>query len=169
MIHPDAERIDAPRNGGSYLGGGATKLVLHTTEGFSIEDAVDAYQRISKKTGKPIDAFPHFTVDAQRRRAAQHVDTDVAAIEFLAEFLAPVFAHHQISRESGVSGWFDTTDMPARWRRGTHRSGSAAPTGSRTAACSDTSTSRSTTTGIPARSPSTGSWRPSTAISGRTT
>jgi len=50
---------------------GPVRLVLHTTEGSSVEGAVAAY--------KKNNSWPHFTVDPVKKIAVQHVDTAVPA------------------------------------------------------------------------------------------
>lgn len=50
---------------------GPARLVLHTTEGSSVESAVAAY--------KKNNSWPHFTVDPVKKIAVQHVDTAVPA------------------------------------------------------------------------------------------
>lgn len=73
MIYPGAGAQWRPQPGiaaGSYTGG-PRKLVLHTTEGWSIESAEAAYR--AKGVG------PHFTVDFVTRRWVQHIDTTSSA------------------------------------------------------------------------------------------
>jgi hypothetical protein len=58
-------------NAGSMKGGGTRKLLLHTTEGSTIEGAIGAY-RIH-------NSWPHLTVDCKRRRVVQHLPFTVPA------------------------------------------------------------------------------------------
>jgi hypothetical protein len=61
---PGYERIPG-NNSGTWTGPGPAKLVLHSTEGGSIEGAVAAY--------RANNSWPHCTVDPWRRRLVQHV------------------------------------------------------------------------------------------------
>lgn len=70
LWHPDAERIIADRPGGSYSGV-SWRLVLHTTEGSTIEGAVGAYRQYG--------SWPHMTIDCRKRRITQHYPFSVAA------------------------------------------------------------------------------------------
>lgn len=64
------ERIGG-NSGGSMTGDGSRKLLLHSTEGSTIEGAVGAY--------RAHNSWPHLTVDCPRRRVVQHLPLDVAA------------------------------------------------------------------------------------------
>src|SRR5690606_35201642 len=55
---------------GRYAGG-PKRLVIHTTEGYSIAGAEAAY--------RAKNVAPHFTVDPKERRWVQHVDTSVSS------------------------------------------------------------------------------------------
>lgn len=68
---PEAKRIPADRAGGTYSRDVPFRLVLHTTEGSSIEGAVGAY----KKHG----SWPHLTIDARKRIVVQHYRFGIAA------------------------------------------------------------------------------------------
>ena len=63
--YPEAQWRPLP-GAGTYTGG-PKRLVLHTTEGWSIESAEAAY--------RAKDIAPHFTVDFAARRWVQHIDT----------------------------------------------------------------------------------------------
>lgn len=67
---PGAEHI-AGNDAGSMWIGARWKLLLHTTEGDSIEGAVAAY--------RAKNAWPHMTFDARTRRLVQHVPLNRAA------------------------------------------------------------------------------------------
>lgn len=56
---------------GSMNGDGSRKLLLHSTEGSTIEGAVAAY--------RANNSWPHLTVDCPRRRIVQHLNLTVAA------------------------------------------------------------------------------------------
>lgn len=56
---------------GSMNGDGSRKLLLHSTEGSTIEGAVAAY--------KANNSWPHLTVDCPLRRIVQHLNLTVAA------------------------------------------------------------------------------------------
>jgi hypothetical protein len=66
-VYPDAHWKPG-HNAGSYLGG-PWRIVWHTTEGDTAQEAIGHYQRKN--------SWPHFTVD--EHRVYQHVDTEVAA------------------------------------------------------------------------------------------
>lgn len=69
---PGYEFIDALGDGASWVPDQSPyRIVLHTTEGSSIEGAVSVYQRQY--------ASPHLTVDPWSGRKAQHLPLDVAA------------------------------------------------------------------------------------------
>jgi hypothetical protein len=67
---PGFEVIAADRAGGTY-DGSPWRLVLHSTEGGSVDGAVDAYRSHG--------GWPTFTVDPVSGRRVQHYDTDTAA------------------------------------------------------------------------------------------
>ncbi len=56
---------------GTMSGSGTRKLLLHTTEGTTIEGAIGAYRQHN--------SWPHLTVDCKRRRIVQHVEFNQAA------------------------------------------------------------------------------------------
>lgn len=56
---------------GAMNGDGSRKLLLHSTEGSTVEGAVAAYRQNN--------SWPHLTVDCPRRRIVQHLPLDVAA------------------------------------------------------------------------------------------
>lgn len=56
---------------GSMNGDGSRKLLLHTTEGGTVEGAIGAYRKNN--------SWPHLTVDCKRRRVVQHLPLTVAA------------------------------------------------------------------------------------------
>lgn len=56
---------------GSMNGDGSRKLLLHSTEGATINGAIGAY--------RTNNSWPHFTVDCKRRQVTQHLDVAVAA------------------------------------------------------------------------------------------
>ncbi len=67
---PGFESTPADRAGGTF-NGSPWRVILHTTEGGSIDGAVGAY----RATG----SWPHFTVDPSKGRRAQHYDLDTSA------------------------------------------------------------------------------------------
>lgn len=67
---PRAERISL-ENAGAFAAGTGAKIVWHTTEGRSVDGAVQAY-----RAGR---SAPHFTLHPQTGRLVQHVAMDVAA------------------------------------------------------------------------------------------
>jgi hypothetical protein len=70
MWLPGAEVV-AGNSGGAWTGPGRPKLVLHTTEGTTVESAVAAYTANN--------SWPHLTVDPTTRRIVQHLPLDVPA------------------------------------------------------------------------------------------
>lgn len=62
---PGAEWIPAPSGGGGFAYDAPNKLMLHTTEGPTIEAAVSAYRSHG--------AWPHCTVDPLTRRIVEHI------------------------------------------------------------------------------------------------
>lgn len=66
-----AEYHPAPSGGGTQYRT-VDKLVLHTTEGGTIEGAIGAY--------KASNSWPHFTVDPLQRRMCQHIAMDRSAM-----------------------------------------------------------------------------------------
>lgn len=68
---PSAERIAADRPGGTYEPGTPWRLVLHTTEGSSVDGVVQRYRETTN--------WPHLTIDPHRRRTVQHLPFTVAA------------------------------------------------------------------------------------------
>jgi hypothetical protein len=67
---PNAEQIIG-NSAGSMNGDGSRKILLHSTEGSTIEGAVGAYE--------DNNSWPHLTIDCRRRRIAQHVAFGMAA------------------------------------------------------------------------------------------
>lgn len=65
-----AQRIPG-NSAGAMNGDGSRKLLLHSTEGSTIEGAVGAYTKNN--------SWPHLTVDCRQRRVVQHLPLDVAA------------------------------------------------------------------------------------------
>lgn len=66
------EQILAPSGGGYFANDVPDKLVLHTTEGGTIEGAVSAY--------RASNSWPHFTVDPRTRRKVQHISLSRSAM-----------------------------------------------------------------------------------------
>lgn len=66
----NAEQIIG-NSAGTMNGDGSRKLLLHSTEGTTVESAVAAYEAHN--------SWPHLTVDCPRRRIVQHLDLTVAA------------------------------------------------------------------------------------------
>lgn len=62
------ERIEIPGHGGGAYVNGSWRIVLHSTEGLSIESAVGSYTT----NGVP----PQLTIDPLRTRKAQHISLD---------------------------------------------------------------------------------------------
>lgn len=69
MYLPGIETI-AGQSAGAMAGGRGRKLLLHSTEGSTIEGAVGAY--------RARNVWPHLTVDCPRRRAVQHLPLQLA-------------------------------------------------------------------------------------------
>src|SRR5690606_7154910 len=67
---PNAERIPG-ESAGAMNGDGSYKILLHSTEGASIEGAVSAYRQHR--------SWPTLTVDCPRRRVVEHLPLNVAA------------------------------------------------------------------------------------------
>lgn len=67
---PGFEVIPATSPGGSF-NGSPWKLVIHSTEGSSIDGAVGAYRSHG--------GWPHFTVDPARKRKTQHYELNVSS------------------------------------------------------------------------------------------
>lgn len=67
---PGFEVVAATWPGGTF-NDAPTRLVLHTTEGDTIDGAIGAY----RATG----SWPHFTVDPKRQRRVQHYELDVSS------------------------------------------------------------------------------------------
>lgn len=70
MWLPDVERVHG-NSGGSMDGTGGATLLLHSTEGSTIEGAIGAY--------RTHNSWPTLTVDCPDRRAVEHLPLDVAA------------------------------------------------------------------------------------------
>lgn len=68
---PGAQIVPASTPGGAYDPSFPWRIVLHTTEGPSIESAAAAYRSST--------SWPHATVDPGRRQIVQHLAFDVAA------------------------------------------------------------------------------------------
>lgn len=68
---PGVEWVQASRTAGAYLTGWPWRLVVHTTEGWSIASALAAY--------RSHDGWPHLTVSHAERRVVQHIDLGTAA------------------------------------------------------------------------------------------
>jgi hypothetical protein len=107
-IYPEAEWV--PMAGSSLFTGGPKRLVLHTTEGWSIESALSAYR------AKTI--APQFTVDFVARRWLQHVDTDRAA-SAMANLSGGVQTNRDGAVQMEIVGFAaytqDISDMDLRW------------------------------------------------------
>lgn len=69
MYLPGIETIEG-QSAGAMAGGRGRKLLLHSTEGSTIEGAVAAY--------RARNVWPHLTVDCHRRRAVQHLPLQLA-------------------------------------------------------------------------------------------
>lgn len=70
MWLPGVERIPG-NSAGAMAGGGARKILLHTTEGSTIAGATAAFQANN--------SWPHFTVNCNTRQVVEHLDMSVAA------------------------------------------------------------------------------------------
>ena len=66
---PDVTRLDG-NSGGSFIAS-PPKLVWHSTEGFSVADAVNEYRKHN--------SWPHFTLNPKTGELVQHVPMDVGA------------------------------------------------------------------------------------------
>ena len=71
MTLPGAEWVPAPSGGLGWAVDTADKLLLHTTEGATIEGAISAYRSHG--------AWPHVTVDPLARRICEHIPYNRAA------------------------------------------------------------------------------------------
>lgn len=71
MTLAGAEWVPAPSGGLGWAVDTADKLLLHTTEGATIEGAIAAYRSHG--------AWPHLTVDPLTRRIVEHIDYNRAA------------------------------------------------------------------------------------------
>lgn len=65
MTLPGAEWVPAPSGGSNWLVDAPDKLLLHTTEGATIEGAISAYRSHG--------GWPHLTVDPLTKRICEHI------------------------------------------------------------------------------------------------
>lgn len=111
MRYPGA--LWRPQAGATTYTGGPPRLVLHTTEGRSLEAAEAAYR--SKGIA------PHFTVCVATRRWAQHIDT-AAAASAMANLPGGVQTNRRGARQIEIVGFAahtqDMSDDDLRWLGG---------------------------------------------------